>query len=75
MEKSGVYCIGKASFIRCSDVERVLMSLMFSGKLVSPRDEEIRGGLKYTWAEGRSKPLKPTIAENVRIKLPLHAGT
>lgn len=40
---------------------------MLSGKLVSPRDEEIRGGLKYTWAEGRSKPLTPTV-ENVRIK-------
>jgi hypothetical protein len=40
---------------------------MLSGKLVSPRDEEIRGGLKYTWAEGRSKLLAP-IVENVRIK-------
>lgn len=39
---------------------------MLSGKLVSPRDEEIRGGLKYTWAEGRSKPLTPPTVENVR---------
>ncbi|KAF8631271.1 hypothetical protein AX15_002597 [Amanita polypyramis BW_CC] len=35
--------------------------LCWKGKLVSPQEEEIRGGLKYTWAEGHSKPLKADI--------------
>lgn len=32
--------------------------LYWKGKPVSLEEEEIRGGLKYTWAEGRSVPLK-----------------
>ena len=29
--------------------------LLFSGSCVSPREEQIRGSLKYNWKEGRSK--------------------
>ncbi|KAF8351188.1 hypothetical protein F5887DRAFT_875517 [Amanita rubescens] len=44
--------------------------LYWKGKRVTAREEEIRGGLKYTWAEGRSKPLKPSAADNVRMETP-----
>ncbi|KAL0949863.1 hypothetical protein HGRIS_009896 [Hohenbuehelia grisea] len=30
--------------------------LFWKGKLVSTREERIRGGLKYTWATGASRP-------------------
>ncbi len=51
------------------------MSSMISGKRVSAQEEEIRGGLKYTWAEGRSKSLKPSAAENVRMETSSRADT
>ncbi|KAF8897233.1 hypothetical protein BD779DRAFT_360643 [Infundibulicybe gibba] len=32
--------------------------LYWKGKLVSPREEPIRGSLKYTWTEGRSRTIQ-----------------
>ncbi|EIN10466.1 hypothetical protein PUNSTDRAFT_65413 [Punctularia strigosozonata HHB-11173 SS5] len=40
--------------------------LFWKGKQVSPREERIRGGLKYQWAEGSSKAAAPK-APSTRI--------
>ncbi|TRM68431.1 hypothetical protein BD626DRAFT_626734 [Schizophyllum amplum] len=40
--------------------------LYWKGKLVSEKEERIRGDLKYTWAEGPSKPTRPAQADAAR---------
>ena len=62
MGKLGVNCIGKVCWVL-----RLLTSLPISyilGVLVSPREERIRGALKYAWKDGRSKG-KSTPSQNV----------
>ncbi|PFH52619.1 hypothetical protein AMATHDRAFT_189316 [Amanita thiersii Skay4041] len=49
------------SRFKCQGMHGKVWGLLYwKGKLVSPHEEVIRGGLKYTWAEGRSRLLAPS---------------
>jgi len=54
MEKPGENYIGEVRLSLSSRYLNAVSPRQYSGICVSPREEIIRGSLKYSWKEGRS---------------------
>jgi len=66
MGRLGENSIGEVRFHCTLDKVIVLMPpLLSSGSCVSPREEQIRGSLKYSWKEGRSNVKGPELVQIV----------
>ena len=68
MGRLGENSIGEVRF-HCTLTKSLFLSsnapLLFSGSCVSPREEQIRGSLKYSWKEGRSNVKGPELVQIV----------